>query len=275
MLKLKDSGYSQEFRTQIVLSAKQGFQSQLEKDRQGLRPLYRDRKRILADQKERGRGKVDWWNKTRGGQQSQTVFSTVIFVPPTPGAALARKLQEREIMLNSAPGSNRIKVVEGPGIKLKSLVVDKNPYPVLPCHRPLCPLCNKTPISTPSSQPRYPCTTPGVGYIIDCKLCKEEGKSSRYEGETGRPAVTRCIEHVKHAINMKPFSPLLKHSELDHPLSKKQVRFEFKIESKSNDPLTRQAREGVRISNPTDNAKIINSKAEFNHPPICRISIQK
>ena len=129
MLKLKDSGYSQEFRTQIVLSAKQGFQSQLEKDRQGLRPLYRDRERILADQKERGRGKVDWWNKTRGGQQSQTVFSTVIFVPPTPGAALARKLQEREIMLNSAPGSNRIKEVEGPGIKLKNLVVDKNPYP--------------------------------------------------------------------------------------------------------------------------------------------------
>ena len=80
MLKLKDSGYSQEFRTQIVLSAKQGFQSQLEKDRQGLRPLYKDRKRILADQKERGRGKVDWWNKPRGAsnpkQSSQLFFWT-------------------------------------------------------------------------------------------------------------------------------------------------------------------------------------------------------
>ena len=47
------------------------------------------------------------------------------------------------------------------------------------------------------------------------------------------------------------------------------------IHQKFPDPLTRQAREGVRISHPADSALIFNSKSEFNHPKIARIKIAK
>ena len=44
------------------------------------------------------------------------------------------------------------------------------------------------------------------------------------------------------------------------------------ITKRFKDPLTRQGNEAVRISN---RAKNSNSKTEFNHPPISRITIEK
>ena len=63
MLKLKDSGYSKKFRTQIIKSAKNAFKIQVENDKNGIKPLFRDRSTIISDQKQRGKGRVDWWNK--------------------------------------------------------------------------------------------------------------------------------------------------------------------------------------------------------------------
>ena len=49
MLKLKDSGYSSKFRSEIIQSAKNAFNIQLEKDRKGIRPLFRDKAAILKN----------------------------------------------------------------------------------------------------------------------------------------------------------------------------------------------------------------------------------
>ena len=49
MLKLKDSGYPSKFRSEIIQSAKNAFNIQLEKDKQGIRPLFRDKAQILKD----------------------------------------------------------------------------------------------------------------------------------------------------------------------------------------------------------------------------------
>ena len=51
------------------------------------------------------------------------------------------------------------------------------------------------------------------------------------------------------------------------------VKFKIEVNQMFKDPLTRQAREGVRISNPADSAKVLNSKSEFNHPRLARLKI--
>ena len=43
MLKLKNSGYNRKFRVEILDSALKGFKKMLEEDREGTKPLYRDR----------------------------------------------------------------------------------------------------------------------------------------------------------------------------------------------------------------------------------------
>ena len=122
MLKLKDSGYNKRFRTQIVKSAKNAFKIQLENDKMGVRPLFRDKQRIISDQKLRGKGQVDWWNKPHYKNPEVQKYSTVLFVPPTPGGALAKQMQLRETQINSGT-DDRIKVVERGGQKLKSILV--------------------------------------------------------------------------------------------------------------------------------------------------------
>ena len=48
----------------------------------------------------------------------------------------------------------------------------------------------------------------------------------------------------------------------------------MKITKKIQEPLSRQANEAVRISNRNNHA-LLNSKNEFNHPPITRISVER
>ena len=275
MLKLKKSGYSKEFRSQIIKSAKNAFRIQLENDKTGIRPLYRDKTRIISDQKERKKGEIDWWNLPHYKNPEVTKYTTVLFVPPTPGGSLAKQLQSREAQINS--GSNvRIKVVETGGPKLKSILVQKNPYPSLQCHRNLCPYCKVTPVSQPAeNNKKIPCTTPGFGYQVDCLFCKSEGEPAAYIGETGRTAVTRGMEHVRALMGEKTANPLTKHLTDKHTNNKKQVRFEFALTGKFRDPLTRQADEGLRIASQSKKLAVLNSKSEFNHPPIARVKVVK
>ena len=48
----------------------------------------------------------------------------------------------------------------------------------------------------------------------------------------------------------------------------------MEITKKFHDALTRQANEAVRISSRPDQ-ELLNSKAEFNHPPLARVVIEK
>ena len=221
MVKLKDSGYSHKFRAEIVRSARNAYQLQLERHKNGTRPLYRDKQRIIKDQQERGAGRIDWWNKNRGDDK----FDTVLFVPPTPGGKLAKLIQAKERSLWSK-GNIKIKVVEGPGVKLKDVLVNKNPYPTIPCHRVECPLCKKTAYTNPNTEAllggRLPCTIPNVGYQVVCLDCQENGLTVRYEGETGRPMVSRAMEHLRKLKSEDPSHPLVKHKQTDHPTEKKK-----------------------------------------------------
>ena len=233
MLKLKDSGYSQKFRAEIIRSAKNAFNLQSQNDRKGIRPLFRDKKRILQDQKEKGVGVIDWWNKAYYDDSNKQRFSTILFVPPTPGAKLAKQMQKREAELN-AHSDTRIKVVETGGHRLKLILVQNNLYPTLPCIKQLCPFCKETVVSVPAensaqlNSAKLSCRTPSVGYTVSCMECKKNGTPAIYIGETGRTAVTRGEEHIRAILKKNPQNPMSKHLSKAHA-NQKHVKFEFGI----------------------------------------------
>jgi len=175
MLKLKDSGYSQKFRAEIIRSAKNAFNLQNQNDRKRIRPLFRDKTRILQDQKEKGVGVIDWWNKAYYEDSNKQRFSTILFVPPTPGAILAKQMQKREAELN-AHSDTRIKVVETGGHRLKHILVQNHPYLTLPCIKQLCPFCKETVVSVPAeNSAKLSYRTPSVSYTVSCMECKKNG----------------------------------------------------------------------------------------------------
>lgn len=97
-------------------------------------------------------------------------------------------------------------------------------------------------------------------------------KNKFYEGETGRSARIRGAEHISDFENKREKSVLLKHKMTDHP--NENVKFEMQITKRFKDALTRQANEAVRIySRPPQ--EILNSKSEFNHPPLARVVVEK
>ena len=72
--------------------------------------------------------------------------------------------------------------------------------------------------------------------------------------------------------NGKPNSALYKHKQNEH--GGEEIRIRMKITKQFRDPLIRQANEAVRISNRAK-SEILNSKNEFNHPPIARITVER
>ena len=66
---------------------------------------------------------------------------------------------------------------------------------------------------------------------------------------------------------------LYKHKLLEHP-QEENIEFKMEITGLFKDALTRQANEAVRIKN-CEKSEILNSKSQFNHPPITRIVVDR
>ena len=67
-------------------------------------------------------------------------------------------------------------------------------------------------------------------------------------------------------------SAMFKHKSNDH--QGEEIKFRMEITNKFGDPQTRQANEAVRISK-RKKRELLNSKNEFNHPPINRITVER
>ena len=93
-----------------------------------------------------------------------------------------------------------------------------------------------------------------------------------YEGESGRSARLRGAEHLKDLEKKREKSVLYKHIKNAHP--NEEVKFKMEITQRFKDALTRQANEAVQIfSQPGQ--ELLNSKSEFNHPPLARVIVEK
>ena len=269
MLKLKNSGYSQKFRTEILNSAFKAFQKMKDDDKSGIKPMYRSRE---WNQEERtlmkAKKKVNWWNTDKSTVQ----YKSVLFVTPTPGGVLAKELQKREAELNRNT-DERIKIVEKGGLKIKDILGAKDPFKKSNCSEKTCPLCTESEfIDIQTEERKISCRANNVGYRWLCVTCKEKDIVKVYEGETGRSARLRGSEHLKDLEKKRDKSVLYRHKLADHP--HEEVKFKMEITKKFKDALTRQANEAVRIYTRPSH-ETLNNKSEFNHPPLNRVVVEK
>ena len=85
---LKNSGYSQKFRTEILMSGLKGYNKILKAERDGVRPMYRPKSwKESARWLEKRKKKNDWLG---------TFWKSCIFVPPTPGSKFKKQMQVKE-----------------------------------------------------------------------------------------------------------------------------------------------------------------------------------
>jgi hypothetical protein len=264
MIKLKNSGYDQKFRIEIVDSALKAFEIMIEEDRKGSKPLFRDRNwqqeaRLAAKQNK----KRNWF------RDGNSKYKTVLFVPPTPGSQLAKQLQSRENEVNKY-NEERIKIVESGGVKIEELITKKNPFKKGKCGEKQCPLCKN---KNDDAKIEVLCNTNNIGYRWTCQDCNDKNKKRVYEGESSRSARLRGKEHLQGYKNKNESNMLYKHKILEHP-DEEKIEFKMEITGLFKDALTRQANEAVRIKN-CEKSEILNSKSQFNHPPITRIVVDR
>ena len=187
------------------------------------------------------------------------------FVTPTPGGVLAKEIRKREEELNKY-NTERIKIEEKGGLKIKDILSSKNPFEKSKCTKKTRPLCTEGEfVDIQTDEIKIPCNSNNVGYICRCVTCQERDKTKVYEGETGRSARIRGSEHLKDFEKQRTNSVLFKHKISDHP--NEGVKFKMEITKTFKDALTRQANEAVRIFGRPGH-EILNSKSEFNHPPL-------
>ena len=72
--------------------------------------------------------------------------------------------------------------------------------------------------------------------------------------------------------NKREKSALYKHVKNFH--NNEKVKFRMEITNKFKDALTRQANEAVWIFSRPGH-QLLNSKSEFNHPPLARVVVEK
>ena len=233
------------------------------------KPMYRSRDWNAEERRlEKSKKKFNWWNTDK----SEIQYKSVLFVAPTPGGLLAKQLRQREAELNKN-NKERIKIEEKGGLKIKDILTSKNPFKKSKCVQKTCPLCTSSKyIETSEEEIKIPCNSNNIGYRWTCLTCKERDIVKVYEGETGRSAIVRGAEHLKDLEKKKQKSVLFKHQMTDH--KNEEVKFQMKITNKFKDALTRQANEAVRISS-VPQASSLNSKSEFNHPPLARVVVEK
>ena len=268
MLKLKNSGFSQKFRREILDSAFKAFEIMKIEDKNGVKPLYRSRTWNLEERrKNKSEKKQNWWNSSHG----KIKYKSVMFVTPTPDSALIKELKQREEELNKN-SDERVKFVEKGGQKVKNMLGTKKSFKNTKCVQNTCPLCNNSDfVEGAPTEDGIPCNSNNVGYRWVCLKCKEQEKIKVYEVETGRSARIRGLEHVKELQHKKKNSVLYKHIQAEH--KNETIKFKMEITKCFKDALTRQANEAVRISN-RSGSQLLNSKSEFNHPPMARVVVE-
>ena len=222
--RMRDSGYPENMRYEIIQSGLKGYNKMLEVEQAGGRPVNRPQRLDRIERKKQKMTKKDNWYRN-------DTFSTVLFIPCTPGSLLAKELREVEARGADDRGW-RVKIVEMGGNTLRSQTCKSNPWNGQSCGRPNCFPCQ--------ADRGGDCRRRNVGYSITCQDCK-----AIYQGETSRSMFSRGEEHQK-ALNLKSKESVLwTHCTTDHEGHVPQFR--MKATGYFSDPLTRQIEEAVRI----------------------------
>ena len=219
--RLRDSGYNEKFRQQIIQSILGGWDKMVTEHEAGRRPINRSRNWQGENRRQEKTRKKNNWYKTGG-------YSTVIFCPYTPGGELAKKWREIEAREAETRGW-RYKVVEQGGRQIRSIVC-KNPW-TGPCNDVDCYVC-----TTGGSGN---CRQPGCTYKVQCLACKERGPDTvpdseevggsrqgqgevgvpciaLYHGQSGYSANVRGGDHQDDQRTNKTSNAMIRHNNIYH-----------------------------------------------------------
>ena len=216
--------------------------------------MHRARKWQKAARRLEKEQKLTTWHKGSEGQ-----ISAPLIIDPTAGD-LAPSLKEACRKFEEATDIRvAVKLRAGRSLKRDA---KSEPLRKADCGREDCLCCGK---GKPGG-----CERNSVGYRITCASCQEDGKSAIYDGESGRNAYSRGLEH-SNALRLEvEDSPLWKHCQLEHG----GVKQTFYMEALRNfsSCLQRQVNEAVRITSSKADF-IMNSKSEFHQAPIVRVIV--
>ena len=118
---LKNSGYNQKFRSELLKSGLNGYNKILKAERDGVRPVYRPR----------GWNKTARWLAKRRKKNNWLgpFLKSCIFVPPTPGSELKKLMQSKEEEMRAGGRETYpIKIIETAGKTLEQTLVNTDPF---------------------------------------------------------------------------------------------------------------------------------------------------
>ena len=238
MKRMQYSGYNQQFRYEVLMSALNAFEEMKKKDENGEQPLYRPKEwKKVERRKEKERKKKDWYK--RGG------YETVIFVPCTHESILLKKLQ-RDIDKSQL----KVKLIEKAGTTLGNLLRTSDPRKDKKCDRTDCPVC--------TTGGKGNCKTLDVNYFMTCENCEHDGI---YKGTTTRGGYIRGKEHIGDMESKRDKSDMWRHCVEKHNGEIRDFRMDI-VDTFKRDPMLRQVTESVRISR-TKKEQLINKKEEY------------
>ena len=254
--KMNVSGYSKKFRSNVIKSAIQTYNSKLVVAEGGGRPVYRpfgyegeksDINKVVA---------AHTWYTGNAQQRNQAP----LIIDPTPTGEMENEI--KTILSNASRTSDvRIKFCTRGGRKVSSKA-KSDPFASLKCPRSECPVC-----SMPNS--KGGCRFSNIGYQLSCVPCKNTEVISTYQGESAKSAYERGQQHHADLKRKVVDTPMWKHAQLHHE-SNNKIEFEIEVTNRFKKPMVRQEDEAIRIRE--SNAQIrLNSKAEFHQPSLIRL----
>ena len=239
MGRMKQAGYSENYRKHVLKNALARFDKRLEDDKNGVSPMNRPTGYNQVERKKQKQMKKKNWY-AKGG------YTAPIFVPATPGSELANMLRPIAESQSKETGI-KLRIVEKGGPTIGKMLQRPNPSASEGCGKEECRMC----------------TQPGGG-----KLCHKMNSVYKYEcnldghsyiGETSRNFFSRNQEHETNYFNQKPESFINNHQIEMHGGA--QADFKCSVLRTFKDPLSRQVCEGVNIRNLPGG--VLNSKLEY------------
>ena len=272
---LKNSGYNQKFRSEILKSGLNGYNKILKAERDGVRPTYRPKgwnetARWLVKRRKKNNWLGPFWK-------------SCIFVPPTPGSELKKLMQSKEEeMRTGGRETYPIKIIETAGKTLERALVNTDPFDGNKCGDVKC---------IPSQNPKNKinCRRNGVCYRISCRSCLMAGrpadataylKSATYYGESAKNMHCRSKEHESkfNSKNAKTRSESAFHKHLvtahgdRDPEKNFSDYYEVDILKAYKKPFTRLVEEGTFIS--SHRGELLNSKSEWHQAKVIRTTVR-
>ena len=207
------------------------------------------------------RRKDNWYQPANDEKK----YSSVVFVPATPGSALTNILQQQEEK-NHQGRETRFKFVEKAGLSVRNMLVKNYPWQVEKCSSEECFQCQTCP------DPKFSCRKPGIGYKIVCLLCSSNGLASVYEGESGKNAFARGRKHLQELRSGNKSNCMVIHNTIHHD-SPTEQHFMMRVVRTFISPMERQIDESIRI-NGSEADVVMNSGSEWRADRVPRAVFQ-